>query len=157
MRIWIKRIGIALLIPVVLILLVSVLLYLPPVQNFVVKKATEYASKATGMQIGIERIRLSFPLNLKVQGVEVLTSPADTLLTLKSLTVNVKALPLLKKEVSVKAIDLEDAKVNTGTFIEGMEIKGILGRLHAKADNITSRRNRARSTLSTCPIPPSRC
>lgn len=136
MRIWIKRIGIALLIPVVLILLVSVLLYLPPVQNFAVKKATEYASKATGMQIGIERIRLSFPLNLKVQGVEVLTSPADTLLTLKSLTVNVKALPLLKKEVSVEAIDLEDAKVNTGTFIEGMEIKGILGRLHAKADNI---------------------
>lgn len=136
MRIWIKRIGIALLIPVVLILLVSVLLYLPPVQNFVVKKATEYASKATGMQIGIERIRLSFPLNLKVQGVEVLTSPADTLLTLKSLTVNVKALPLLKKEISVDEIDLEDARVNTGTFIEGMEIKGVLGRLYAKADNI---------------------
>ena len=95
MRIWIKRIGIVCLIPVVLVLLVSVLLYIPPVQNFAVRKAAYYAGKATGMQIGIERIRLSFPLNLTVKGVEVLTSPADTLLTLKSLTMNVRALPLL--------------------------------------------------------------
>ena len=136
MRIWLKRIGIVLLIPVVLVLLVSVLLYIPPVQNFAVKKAAYYASKASGMQIGIEQIRLSFPLNLKVQGVEVLTSPADTLLTLKSLSVNVHALPLLKKEVLVDAIDLEEVKVNTGTFIEGMEIKGVLGRLHTKADRV---------------------
>lgn len=136
MRIWLKRIGIVCLIPVVLVLLVSVLLYIPPVQNFAVKKAAYYAGKATGMQIGIERIRLSFPLNLTVRGVEVLTTPADTLLTLKSLTVNVRALPLLKKEVLVDAIDLEGVKVNTGTFIEGMEIKGGLGRLYAKADRI---------------------
>ncbi|MBB4622891.1 hypothetical protein GGQ57_002800 [Parabacteroides faecis] len=131
-----KRIGIVCLIPVVLVLLVSVLLYIPPVQNFAVKKAAYYAGKATGMQIGIERIRLSFPLNLTVRGVEVLTTPADTLLTLKSLTVNVRALPLLKKEVLVDAIDLEGVKVNTGTFIEGIEIKGVLGRLYAKADRI---------------------
>ena len=136
MRIWIKRIGIVLLIPVVLILLVSVLLYIPPVQNFAVKQAAYYAGKATGMQIGIERIRLSFPLNLTVRGVEVLTAPTDTLLTLKSLSVNVQALPLLKKEVLVDAINLEGVKVNTGTFIEGMEIKGVLGRLYAKADRI---------------------
>ena len=147
MRIWIKRIGIVCLIPVVLVLLVSVLLYIPPVQNFAVRKAAYYAGKATGMQIGIERIRLSFPLNLTVKGVEVLTSPADTLLTLKSLTVNVRALPLLKKEVLVDAIDLEGVKVNTGTFIEGMEIKGVLGRLYAKADRVNLAKEKV--TLNT--------
>ena len=147
MRIWIKRIGIVLLIPVVLILLVSVLLYIPPVQNFAVKQAAYYAGKATGMQIGIERIRLSFPLNLTVRGVEVLTAPTDTLLTLKSLSVNVQALPLLKKEVLVDAINLEGVKVNTGTFIEGMEIKGVLGRLYAKADRINLSKERV--TLNT--------
>ena len=47
-----------------------------------------------------------------------------------------QALPLLKKEVLVDAINLEGVKVNTGTFIEGMEIKGVLGRLYAKADRI---------------------
>ena len=147
MRIWLKRIGIVCLIPVVLVLLVSVLLYIPPVQNFAVKKAAYYAGKATGMQIGIERIRLSFPLNLTVRGVEVLTTPADTLLTLKSLTVNVRALPLLKKEVLVDAIDLEGVRVNTGTFIEGMEIKGVLGRLYAKADRINLSKEKV--TLNT--------
>ena len=147
MRIWLKRIGIVCLIPVVLVLLVSVLLYIPPVQNFAVKKAAYYAGKTTGMQIGIERIRLSFPLNLTVRGVEVLTTPADTLLTLKSLTVNVRALPLLKKEVLVDAIDLEGVKVNTGTFIEGMEIKGVLGRLYAKADRINLSKEKV--TLNT--------
>ena len=116
---------------------VSVLFtYIPPVQNFAVKQAAYYAGKATGMQIGIERIRLSFPLNLTVRGVEVLTAPTDTLLTLKSLSVNVHALPLLKKRSAGRRHQSGRVKVNTGTFIEGMEIKGVLGRLYAKADRI---------------------
>ena len=64
MRVWIKRIGVICLIPIALVLLLSILLYIPPFQNFAVRKATEYAGKVTGMQIGIEQIRLSFPLDL---------------------------------------------------------------------------------------------
>jgi len=71
MRVWIKRIGVICLIPIALVLLLSILLYIPPFQNFAVRKATEYAGKVTGMQIGIEQIRLSFPLDLTVKGVEV--------------------------------------------------------------------------------------
>ena len=130
MRVWIKRIGVICLIPIALVLLLSILLYIPPFQNFAVRKATEYAGKATGMQIGIEQIRLSFPLDLTVKGVEVVNPPADTLLSLQSLTVRVRALPLLRKQVLVEAIDLRNVKVNTGTMIEGMEIKGFLGKLY---------------------------
>lgn len=130
-----KRIGIVCLIPVVLVLLISVLLYIPPFQNFAVRQATQYAGKATGMQIGIEQIRLSFPLNLTVRGVKVISAP-DTLLALQSLKVNIRPLPLLKKEVLVEAIDLQNVKVNTGTLIEGMEIKGIVGKLYLHADRI---------------------
>ena len=85
------------------------------------------------MQIGIEQIRLSFPLDLTVKGVEVVNPPADTLLSLQSLTVRVRALPLLRKQVLVEAIDLRNVKVNTGTMIEGMEIKGFLGKLYLHA------------------------
>ena len=88
------------------------------------------------MQIGIEQIRLSFPLDLTVKGVEVVNPPADTLLSLQSLTVRVRALPLLRKQVLVEAIDLRNVKVNTGTMIEGMEIKGFLGKLYLHADRI---------------------
>ncbi|WP_165156488.1 translocation/assembly module TamB domain-containing protein [Parabacteroides sp. ZJ-118] len=136
MRVWIKRIGVICLIPIAGVLLLSILLYIPPFQNFAVRKATEYAGKATGMQIGVEQIRLSFPLDLTVKGVEVVNPPADTLLSLQSLMVRVHALSLLRKQVWVEAIDLQNVKVHTGTMIEGMEIKGFLGKLHLHADRI---------------------
>lgn len=135
MKRWMKRIGILCLIPVVLVVLISILLYIPPFQNFAVRLATQYASEATGMKIGIGQIRLSFPLNLKVRDVKIITPP-DTLLSLESFQVNIRPLPLLKKEVLVDAIDLREVKANTGKLIEGMEIKGTLGKLYAKADRI---------------------
>ena len=45
---------------------------------FLRREVTAYASKATGMQIQVERIDLRFPLNLLVRGVEVIQQP-DTL------------------------------------------------------------------------------
>ena len=98
MRRWMKRIGIICLIPMVLVILISILLYIPPFQNFAVRLATEYASETTGMNIRIGQIRLSFPLNLTIRDVKVITPP-DTLLSLESFQVNIRPLPLLKKEV----------------------------------------------------------
>ena len=121
MRRWMKRIGIICLIPMVLVILISILLYIPPFQNFAVRLATEYASETTGMNIRIGQIRLSFPLNLTIRDVKVITPP-DTLLSLESFQVNIRPLPLLKKEVLVDAIDLRGVKANTGNLIEGMEI-----------------------------------
>ena len=54
------------------------LLYVPPVQDFIRRKATTLASEATGMEIAVERIDLRFPLNLLVRGVQVV-QPADSL------------------------------------------------------------------------------
>ena len=76
-----ERIGIICLIPMVLVILISILLYIPPFQNFAVRLATEYASETTGMNIRIGQIRLSFPLNLTIRDVKVITPP-DTLLSL---------------------------------------------------------------------------
>ena len=59
-----------------------VLLYVPPVQNLLRREVTAYASKATGMQIQVERIDLRFPLNLLVRGVEVIQQP-DTLIVFR--------------------------------------------------------------------------
>lgn len=144
MKKWIKRLGIVCLIPVVVVLLVSVLLYIPSFQNFVIRKATGYASQMTGMQIGIDRIRLAFPLDLTVRGVKVLPAPSnslpevptDTILTLNELKVSIRPLPLLRKQVLLETVQLQGVRANTGSLIEGMEIKGVLGRLYAHADRI---------------------
>lgn len=58
--------------PLILFVILMVLLYIPPVQNFLRKEAAVYASEATGMQINVRRIDLRFPLNLLVRGVEVI-------------------------------------------------------------------------------------
>ena len=89
-----------------------VLLYIPPVQNLLRREVTAYASKATGMQIQVERIDLRFPLNLLVRGVQVVQPGSDTadiqhpdtLLNLGSLNVRVQAWPLLKGRVEVDDI-----------------------------------------------------
>lgn len=136
MKRWIKRIGIILLIPIILLVLISISLYIPPLQNYVVGKATEYASKSTGMDISIGKIRLSFPLNLIVADVKVVSPPADTLLLVNKISVSVKLLPLLRSRAEVDAVDIENASVNSGSILKGIAINGLVGKLHLKADYV---------------------
>lgn len=112
-----------------------VLLYVPPVQNLIRREITAYASKATGMQIQVERIDLRFPLNLLVRGVEVIQQP-DTLLSLESLNVRVQAWPLLKGKVEVDEVTLSRVAFNSANLIDGMEIKGVLGRFFLQSHGV---------------------
>ena len=56
---------IALAAPVFLIILLAVLLYLPPVQNWAADCVADYASEKTGMQISVGRVNLEFPCRSK--------------------------------------------------------------------------------------------
>ncbi|MBQ5818883.1 MAG: translocation/assembly module TamB, partial [Bacteroides sp.] len=124
-----------LLTPLLLFVLLMALLYVPPVQNIIRQKATEIASEATGMNISVQRIDLRFPLNLLVRGVKVVQEP-DTLLDLQRLSVRVQAWPLLKGQVEVDEVLVEDAVVNSANFIEGMHVQGNLGRFFLESHGI---------------------
>lgn len=134
-RKWIRWVSWIVLTPIILFVILIVLLYIPPVQNLLRREVTAYASKATGMQIQVERIDLRFPLNLLVRGVQVIQQP-DTLLTLESLNVHVQALPLLKGKVEVDDITLSHAAINSAGLIEGMKIKGVLGRFSLESHGV---------------------
>ena len=73
-----KWTGLALLIPVLLIVLLAVLLYVPPVQNWAVKQVARIASEETGMDISVDYVRLEFPLRLGMEGVRVLRTDSLT-------------------------------------------------------------------------------
>jgi hypothetical protein len=133
MRIWLRWIGIILLIPIVFIVLISILLYIPPFQNFVLKKVLRYAVEVSGMEIGVEKIRLSFPLDISASGIEVIVPPSDTLFTLTNLSICVSPVSLLNKIVDIDKLDVNGLNLNTGTFIDGMAIKGVLGELSTRA------------------------
>ncbi|OKZ13336.1 MAG: translocation/assembly module TamB [Bacteroides oleiciplenus] len=154
-RKWIKWVVWILLTPVILFVILMVLLYVPPVQNLIRKQATAIASEATGMDISVERIDLRFPLNLLVRGVQVVqpvradrqTAAApddtlavrqtpDTLLLLESLNVRVQAWPLIRGQVEVDEVTLNGVSVNSANLIEGMHLKGVLGRFFLESHGI---------------------
>lgn len=134
-RKWLKRIGVIISIPILLFLLLIILLYIPPIQNYLRRQAVVYASDATGMQIDVQRIDLRFPLNLLVRGVEVIQNP-DTLLTLESLNVSVKLIPLFSGRIELNDLTLKNANVNTLNLLEGMHLQGSLGQLSLNSDGI---------------------
>lgn len=134
-RKWIKWVSWIVLTPIILFIILMVLLYIPPVQNLLRREVTAYASKATGMQIQVERIDLRFPLNLLIRGVEVIQQP-DTLLSLESLNVRVQAWPLIKGKVEVDGITLNQVAVNSANLLEGMRIKGVLGHFFLQSHGV---------------------
>ncbi|MBO5079780.1 MAG: hypothetical protein J6B82_02765, partial [Bacteroidaceae bacterium] len=88
--------------PFLLFLLVIILLYLPPIQRFVVNKASSIASQSTGLDISVGRLALRFPLDLVVSDVlAVDTLKNDTLLSLERLKVELRFWKLLKKEIEI--------------------------------------------------------
>ena len=144
-RIWLKVSLWVVFTPVMLFVLLMALLYVPPVQDFIRRKATAMASEATGMQIGVERIDLRFPLNLLVRGVSVVqpadstslpVAPPDTLLALGSLNVHVQAWPLLRGQVEVDGIAVNNVAVNSAGLIDGMSLKGTLGSFFLQSHGI---------------------
>lgn len=126
MKKYIRWTGIAALSPFVLFIILCILLYIPPIQNFIVDTATKYASEATGMQISIGRISLSFPLDLTVRNTVVIDRQ-DTILHAERLTAKVQLLPLFQKKIELDGLEIEKASVNTAGLIEGMCLRGDLG------------------------------
>ena len=126
---WIKGIAWLLLTPVLLVSIVSLLLYVPAVQNFALKHVTQYASETLGMKVGADRILLSYPLNLTLQKVSVQDASQDTLFSVGELSVKIRPLPLLDKEIWVSSVLITDASVRTKQWLEGMSVEGHIGQL----------------------------
>ncbi|MDR1381421.1 MAG: translocation/assembly module TamB domain-containing protein [Tannerella sp.] len=137
MRAWLKRTGIVILIPAVILMLVSGLVYVPSVQRAAARKAVEYVSESFGINIRFERLRLSFPLNLSAHKVSAIGSGGDTLLCLDRMTLRMRLMPLLRGTLSVGGIRLEKAVFNTGSLIDGVVVRGYAGEIFLRADSVS--------------------
>lgn len=109
-----KIFGWTLLSLLVVVLLVPALLYVPFVQDWAVGLATRKVGEATGMKVEVGRLRLGFPLRLKVDDVTVIQANADTMLTASRAAVTVRLMPLLRKQVDVERIELDTAFYQLG-------------------------------------------
>ncbi len=150
MKKYAKWVSIVVATPILLILLLTVLLYLPPVQNWAVKQVAAYASESTGMDISVDQVHLEFPLKLGVEGVKVLQpvdslknnpnlafkNKKDTVADIQKMVVDVQLLPLLSKQVMVDELNFTKMKVNTANLVHEARIKGNVGKLRLQAHGI---------------------
>ena len=138
----IKWIGIAVLIPILLCLLLAVLIYLPPVQNWAVKKVAAIASEKTGMEISVGHVSLAFPLDLQLDDFKVikqndsLPQVRDTIADVHCLVADVRLLPLFRSRVVIDELSFHQARINTNGFISDLRIKGDLQELWLSSKGI---------------------
>ena len=128
--------------PFVIFAILAILLYIPAVQNWAVRHVTAYASEKTGLDISIQRVDLSFPLDLSVSGVKViqpndsLPQVKDTVADVRKLVASVQLLPLFKSQVEVDRLDFSDVKMNTTNFIHEARVKGTIVQLTLQSHGI---------------------
>lgn len=142
MKKFLKWCGIIISLPFALFIIISILIYIPPVQEFIVRKAASAASAAAGMDISVGRISLSvdfvdlkFPLNLNIHRVSAVQGE-DTLLSAGKITLKVQMKPLLRKQVEIDAFRLEEIRLNTGYMMSGLSLKGELGELYLESHGV---------------------
>lgn len=132
---FIKWLSVAIATPVVLFLLLALIVYLPPVQKFAVRKATEMLSKETGFNISIGHVRLAFPLDLTLHKL-LATDGADTLVQAQAVYLDVRLLPLFQGRADIDGLAFYDARLDTKSLIADTRIKGSVGELSAASHGV---------------------
>ena len=132
---FIRVLAIAVAVPIVLLWALLFLLYLPPVQEYAIRKISEAVAANSDFEINVGSVGLSFPLKLAIKDF-LLTQKEDTIAEGEEIAVSVGLLPLLKGEIEVDYLSLENIAVDTRGIIENTRIKGKVGYLRTVARGI---------------------
>ncbi|MCB9178309.1 MAG: translocation/assembly module TamB domain-containing protein [Flavobacteriales bacterium] len=109
LRYWSIRL---LLIPVLLLLLVAGLLYVPAVQDLVRERAVAALQERIGTRVALEHIALRFPVGLTLRGFHIADEQADTLLSLGELKAQVSLTALWNKRIAIAGLSLSGVRAN---------------------------------------------
>lgn len=122
---------------IVLVFVLAIGIYLPPVQHWAKGRLCDYLSGQTGLDVSIGQLSLTFPLDLVAEdmlAVEKQGTSADkgmpkaagqdTVVAAEQLQLDVRLLPLLKGRIELNAFELRGAVVNTHSFISDTRIEG---------------------------------
>ncbi len=130
-----KFLTIAISIPVIIVWLLIVMLYIPPVQRFVIDEVCQYLEEESGYDVEIGSFHLAFPLKLKISDFKV--SRNDSIYASgKKADVNISLMPLLKGEVEVNYVQLEGIGIDTRELLPTMSVDGEIGFFRVVARNI---------------------
>lgn len=108
----------------IVILLVSSI-YVVPFQQLIVKQALKTVNSDPDMEVKVKDFALTFPLTIDASGVEVYQR-GDTMLLAGGADVKIGFWPLLKGEVEVKGIALDDIFLKMGAPDSALYLRGSL-------------------------------
>ena len=140
MKKWARNIAITVAVIVAVVLALPFVVYIPPVQKWLVDKATAMASEATGLDISIGGVSLRFPLTLSLNDVLVIrpsdpvtASAADTIAVVGRLDTSLALRPLFSLRAQLGGLTVSDVCLNTLDLISDTQVKGTIGQLDVGA------------------------
>lgn len=112
-----------------LIILLGVVFYLPPVQSWLAGEICKVVESSAGIPLTIRKLRIVFPFNLRLEGVEV----SDRSVQVGHLTLKVGFSRLLAGSLSADELALGNVRMQSGSLIPGVQLDGTVGALHVSA------------------------
>lgn len=122
--------GVIFAIPIIL----TMLLYIPPIQNWAVKKAIAISSEATGMNIALGSVGISFPLDIKLEELSARQNQ-DTILYTGSVVIDLDFSKIHKKQIGIETIEIVNGSFNSLSLIPQMKINGNWGKILLKSES----------------------
>lgn len=124
-----------LLTPIIIVVTAASLLYIPVIQRWVVDKATAMLSQQTGMDIQMEAVRITFPLDVRLQGLRV---NQDTLhiASLDNCVIDLDLSRVWALKGNIDGIVLEKGTLDTHQLIAATRIKGQIGQLSLRTKEV---------------------
>ncbi len=113
----------AIITPIVIIWALCFLLYLPPIQEYAIRKIETAVAQNSDFVISVGRMRLSFPFKLTISDFE-LKKEEQLISKGNDIAININPLPLLRGEIELNYILLEQVAVDTRDLINGTCIAG---------------------------------
>ena len=126
-------------IPILLIVLFMAMVYLPPVQNYIIKEIREHVDNTSGYNLEARDIRLTFPLRLSVSDFSI--SRKDSIyLQGERLDADISLIPLFIGDVEINYISFENLTLDTRDLISTAHINGKVGyaRVVSRASDIAN-------------------
>lgn len=131
-----KFTGIALATSVVIVCLLGLLAYVPPVQRWLVNTVGESMEESLGMKVHIDDVRITPFLDLVADGVTAVDTEGDTLVRARRLTFDVAFRPLFAGCADIDGFSIDGGYVNTKSIVADCHVKGTIGNLKADAHGI---------------------
>ena len=130
-----KGITVLLLTPLISMFILILLLYIPPVQQFAVNKICHTVNSNSNFRINIEAFHFTFPLKLSVRNYN-LSYNDSKIIDGEDIEISISPAALLKGEVELHYLSIENTTINSDTLIDGIKIEGEIGYLRTVARNI---------------------